>query len=99
MRRAKRPEHYLCDKVEPQFTPLSSLGVKWSQVQILSARLIEMGIDLRRSFNNTSRLVQFVRARDHVSVVSDHPGRTCPIVKWLVASVVSGTFHPAHGLQ
>jgi hypothetical protein len=36
MRHAKR--HYLCDTVEQQFTHLSSLGVKWSQVQILSAR-------------------------------------------------------------
>ena len=34
MRHAKR--HYLCDTVEQQFTHLSSLGVKWSQVQILS---------------------------------------------------------------
>ena len=38
MRHAKRPDHYLCDKLEQQFTHLSSLGVKWSQVQILSAR-------------------------------------------------------------
>jgi hypothetical protein len=38
MRHAKRPDHYLCDTVEQQFTHLSSLGVKWSQVQILSAR-------------------------------------------------------------
>jgi hypothetical protein len=28
----------LCDTVEQLFTHLSSLGVKWSQVQILSAR-------------------------------------------------------------
>ena len=38
MRHAKRPDHYLCDAAEQQFTHLSSLGVKWSQVQILSAR-------------------------------------------------------------
>jgi hypothetical protein len=38
MRHAKRPDHYLCDTVEQQFADLSSLGVKWSQVQILSAR-------------------------------------------------------------
>ena len=37
-RHAKRPDHYLCDTVEQLFTHLSSLGVKWSQVQILSAR-------------------------------------------------------------
>ena len=34
MRHAKR--HYLCDTVEQQFTHLGCLGVKWSQVQILS---------------------------------------------------------------
>jgi hypothetical protein len=38
MRHAKRPDHYLCDAVEQLFTHLSFLGVKWSQVQILSAR-------------------------------------------------------------
>ena len=38
MRHAKHPDHYLCDAAEQQFTHLSSLGVKWSQVQILSAR-------------------------------------------------------------
>jgi hypothetical protein len=37
-RHAKRPDHYLCDTVEQLFTHLSFLGVKWSQVQILSAR-------------------------------------------------------------
>jgi hypothetical protein len=30
MRHAKRPDHYLCDTVEQQFTHLSSLGVKLS---------------------------------------------------------------------
>src|ERR1700682_5455013 len=37
-RHTERPDHYLCDTVEQLFTHLSSLGVKWSQVQILSAR-------------------------------------------------------------
>ena len=37
-RHAVRSDHYLCDTVEQLFTHLSSLGVKWSQVQILSAR-------------------------------------------------------------
>jgi|ERR1700720_846005 len=37
-RHAKCPDHYLCDTVEQLFMHLSSLGVKWSQVQILSAR-------------------------------------------------------------
>jgi hypothetical protein len=37
-RHAKGPDHYLCDTVEQLFTHLSSLGVKWPQVQILSAR-------------------------------------------------------------
>jgi hypothetical protein len=37
MRHGKRPNHYLCDTVEQLFTHLSSLGVKWSQVQILAA--------------------------------------------------------------
>ncbi len=37
-RHAKRPDHYLCDTVEQLFTHLSSLGVKWSPVQVLSDR-------------------------------------------------------------
>jgi hypothetical protein len=53
MRHAKRPDQYLCDTVEQQFTHLSSLGVKWSQVQILSARprkeLVEGGFRLSRN--------------------------------------------------
>jgi hypothetical protein len=48
MRHAKRPDQYLCDTVEQQFTHLSSLGVKWSQVQILSARHREVVFELRR---------------------------------------------------
>ena len=47
-RHAKRPDHYLCDTVEQLFTHLSSLGVKWSQVQILSARLEKT--QLKRGF-------------------------------------------------
>jgi hypothetical protein len=39
MRHAKRPDHYLCDTVEQQFTHLSSLGVKWSQVAVGRAHI------------------------------------------------------------
>jgi len=38
----------LCDTVEQLFTHLSSLGVKWSQVQILSARPRDSCLELRR---------------------------------------------------
>src|ERR1700720_1346600 len=47
-RHAKCPDHYLCDTVEQLFMHLSSLGVKWSQVQILSARPSKVGRDLVR---------------------------------------------------
>jgi hypothetical protein len=54
-RHAKRPEHYSCDTVEQQFTHLSSLGVKWSQVQILSARQVSArqgSTQVRSGFEN-----------------------------------------------
>ena len=48
MRHANRPDHYLCDIVEQQFTHLRSLGIKWSQVQILSAQPRKMRSELLR---------------------------------------------------
>src|SRR3954447_9146278 len=69
-RHAKRPDHYLCDAVEELFTHLSSLGVKWSQVQILSARPLEWrlscedGTVARSSYVRTMRkLSPIVTAR------------------------------------
>src|SRR4051812_16986800 len=49
LRRSKHSDHCECDAMEHLLTLLSSLGVKWSQVQILSARHAKTGSDQRRS--------------------------------------------------
>ena len=80
-RHAKRPDHYFCDTVEQQFTHLSSLGVKWSQVQILSARLRKSSLDLLFSVAETAIMGQLLFVWDHVFGCEAFFGRTCPMVK------------------
>jgi hypothetical protein len=57
------------------------LGVKWSQVQILSARQREVCLDLLFSVAKTAIMVQLLFVWDHVFGCEAFFGRTCPMVK------------------
>ncbi len=54
VRRPEPSEQRKCDAVRRRMTPLGTLGVKWSQVQILSARLRELPV--RRRFFTSDRV-------------------------------------------
>ena len=69
------------DAVEHWFTLSCSLGVKWSQVQILSARHRETGSELLLCLVETAIMVQLLFVWDHVFGCEAFFGRTCPMVK------------------
>ena len=62
-------------------SPFAYLGVKWSQVQILSARPGKVVFDLLLSVAETTIKVQLLFVWDHVFGCEAFFGRTCPMVK------------------